>query len=241
MLPGLRRGGRARRHAPRRAQPRPARARRLASAPAPAAPSRRSSSRRSDAFHVASSPDRGGLLPRRSQDRTTCGWSRLAAISASRMKRWRKRSSSAAPASSSFSATSPLGFASLPARYTDPHGSLADERLHPKASKNRPGANRPRTSSYVQSRRHRMRPQPVYGVRPVLPLEELPDRALRLVAEHREREPVACVADGLVPGDVAPPVQLLLRVAGGLAAACARVSRRPRRPSRRARHAARPS
>ena len=42
------------------------------------------------------------------------------------------------------------------------------------------------------------------------------DRVLRLVAEHRERQPVACVADRLVPGDVAPPVQLLLRVAHGL-------------------------
>src|SRR5690348_13189229 len=43
--------------------------------------------------------------------------------------------------------------------------------------------------------------------------QEVLDRALRLVAQHREREPVARVADGVVPGEVAPPVQLLLRVA----------------------------
>ena len=43
-------------------------------------------------------------------------------------------------------------------------------------------------------------------------VEEAADRALRFVAEHREREPVARVADGLVPRDVTPPVQLLLRV-----------------------------
>src|SRR5207249_1054827 len=48
------------------------------------------------------------------------------------------------------------------------------------------------------------------------PLEEPLDRVLRLVAEHREREPVARVADRLVPGDVPPPVELLLRVAHGL-------------------------
>src|SRR5215208_4861333 len=48
------------------------------------------------------------------------------------------------------------------------------------------------------------------------PFEERLDRALRLVAEHRQREPVACVADRLVPRDVAPPVELLLRVPGRL-------------------------
>src|SRR5262245_15176766 len=44
-------------------------------------------------------------------------------------------------------------------------------------------------------------------------VEEGPDRPLRLVAEHREGEPVARVADRLVPGEVAPDVELLLRVA----------------------------
>ena len=41
-------------------------------------------------------------------------------------------------------------------------------------------------------------------------------RRLRLVGRHRERQPVARVVDGLVPGEVAPEVQLLLRVAHGL-------------------------
>src|SRR5438105_4473459 len=42
--------------------------------------------------------------------------------------------------------------------------------------------------------------------------DEAPHRLLRLVAEHRERQPVARVVDRLVPGEVAPEVQLLLRV-----------------------------
>src|SRR3989442_3906901 len=46
--------------------------------------------------------------------------------------------------------------------------------------------------------------------------EEFLDRLLRFVAEHRESEPVAGVADRLVPRDVAPPVQVLLRVASRL-------------------------
>ena len=45
------------------------------------------------------------------------------------------------------------------------------------------------------------------------PTDESAHRILRLVAEHREREPVAGVADGLVPREVAPYVELLLRVA----------------------------
>src|SRR5262245_55198866 len=44
-------------------------------------------------------------------------------------------------------------------------------------------------------------------------VEEGPDRALRLVAEHRQREPVAGVPDRLVPREIAPHVQLMLRVA----------------------------
>src|SRR5205823_7473374 len=46
-----------------------------------------------------------------------------------------------------------------------------------------------------------------------LAVEERLDRVLRLVAQHRERQPVACVPDGVVPRQVAPPVELLLRVA----------------------------
>src|SRR4029453_2450249 len=44
-------------------------------------------------------------------------------------------------------------------------------------------------------------------------LEEALDRGLRLLGRHREREPVAGVVDRLVPGEVAPEVQVLFRVA----------------------------
>src|SRR4029453_7142780 len=44
-------------------------------------------------------------------------------------------------------------------------------------------------------------------------LEEALDRRLRLLGRHREREPVAGVVDRLVPGEVAPEVEVLLRVA----------------------------
>src|SRR6188508_2593814 len=46
-----------------------------------------------------------------------------------------------------------------------------------------------------------------------LPLEEALDRSLRLLGRHREREPVAGVIDRLVPGEVAPEVQMLFRIA----------------------------
>src|SRR5438105_9200315 len=54
------------------------------------------------------------------------------------------------------------------------------------------------------------------GEAALLPLEEATDCGLRLLAEHRQGEPVAGMADCLVPGEVAPPVELLLRVAGRL-------------------------
>src|SRR5437660_3103376 len=44
-------------------------------------------------------------------------------------------------------------------------------------------------------------------------LEELLDRRARLVCRHREREPVAGVGDRLVPGEVAPEVEVLLGIA----------------------------
>src|SRR4026209_2931613 len=44
-------------------------------------------------------------------------------------------------------------------------------------------------------------------------LEEALDRSLRLLGRHRQREPVAGVVDRLVPREVAPEVQVLLRVA----------------------------
>src|SRR4029453_14137092 len=44
-------------------------------------------------------------------------------------------------------------------------------------------------------------------------LEEALDRRLRLLGRHREREPVAGVVDRLVPREVAPEVEVLLRVA----------------------------
>src|SRR6476619_6855291 len=44
-------------------------------------------------------------------------------------------------------------------------------------------------------------------------LEEALDRRLRLFGRHREREPVAGVVDRLVPCEVAPEVEVLLRVA----------------------------
>ena len=47
-------------------------------------------------------------------------------------------------------------------------------------------------------------------------LHELPHRFLRLLGRHREGQPVARVVDRLVPGEVAPEVELLLRVAHGL-------------------------
>src|SRR5262245_46293983 len=47
-------------------------------------------------------------------------------------------------------------------------------------------------------------------------LEEALDRRLRLLGRHREREPVASVVDRLVPGEVSPEVQVLLRIAGRL-------------------------
>src|SRR5207237_5707714 len=50
----------------------------------------------------------------------------------------------------------------------------------------------------------------------LLPLEEAAHRGLRLLAEHRQREPVSGMADRVVPGEVAPPVELLLRVASRL-------------------------
>src|SRR5262245_31570181 len=43
-------------------------------------------------------------------------------------------------------------------------------------------------------------------------LEEALDRGLRFLGGHREREPVAGVVDRLVPGEVAPEVEVLLRV-----------------------------
>src|SRR5215475_4141660 len=47
-------------------------------------------------------------------------------------------------------------------------------------------------------------------------LDEAPDRGFRLLCGHREREPVAGVVDRLVPREVAPEVEVLLRVAGRL-------------------------
>src|SRR5215217_1889257 len=47
-------------------------------------------------------------------------------------------------------------------------------------------------------------------------LEEALDRRLRLLGRHRQREPVAGVVDRLVPGEVTPEVEVLLRVAGRL-------------------------
>ena len=47
-------------------------------------------------------------------------------------------------------------------------------------------------------------------------VEEATHGILRLVRHHGQRQPVARVADRLVPGEVAPHVQLLLRIAGGL-------------------------
>src|SRR5580765_4335132 len=44
------------------------------------------------------------------------------------------------------------------------------------------------------------------------PLEERANRALRLVAEHRQREPVARVRRRRVPREVAPDIELRLRV-----------------------------
>ena len=66
-----------------------------------------------------------------------------------------------------------------------------------------------------EHRRRRARSSTSLGqsLSPPFRLEERAHRVLRLVAQHREREPVARVADGLVPGEVAPDVQLLLRVA----------------------------
>src|SRR5207302_185344 len=49
-----------------------------------------------------------------------------------------------------------------------------------------------------------------------LALQEAADRRLSLLAEHRQRQPVTRVADGVVPREVPPPVELLLRVAGRL-------------------------
>src|SRR3954447_9984245 len=49
-----------------------------------------------------------------------------------------------------------------------------------------------------------------------LSLEEALDRGLRLLRRDRQREPVAGVVDRLVPGEVAPEVQVLLRVTGRL-------------------------
>src|SRR5687767_5764571 len=85
-----------------------------------------------------------------------------------------------------------------------------------------PSSRSPRACSAPRaSRRRRARsPAGAPGARCGAPLlrtvEEAANRALRLVAQHRERQPVAGVADGLVPGDVPPPVQLLLRVPGRL-------------------------
>src|SRR5207344_2568471 len=44
-------------------------------------------------------------------------------------------------------------------------------------------------------------------------VDEAPNSALCLLAEHAQREPVARMADGRVPGKVAPIVELVLRVA----------------------------
>src|SRR5215217_7147120 len=49
-----------------------------------------------------------------------------------------------------------------------------------------------------------------------LSLEEALDRGLRLLGRHRQREPVAGVVDRLVPGEISPEIQVLLRVAGRL-------------------------
>src|SRR3990170_590769 len=45
------------------------------------------------------------------------------------------------------------------------------------------------------------------------PVEDPANRVLCLFPEHGHREPVACMTDGLVPGEVAPHVELLLGVA----------------------------
>src|SRR4051812_31183468 len=47
-------------------------------------------------------------------------------------------------------------------------------------------------------------------------LEKGVDRATGLLVKHRQREPVARVADRRAPRQVAPEVQLLLRIAGRL-------------------------
>src|SRR6266487_3253810 len=60
-----------------------------------------------------------------------------------------------------------------------------------------------------RSRSTRTRPSLIF-------VQELLDRGLRLVRRHRERKPVARVVDRLVPGEVAPEVQVLPRVAGRL-------------------------
>src|SRR5215216_2553420 len=44
-------------------------------------------------------------------------------------------------------------------------------------------------------------------------VQEALDRGLRLLGRHREREPVASMVDRLVPREVFPEVQVLLRIA----------------------------
>src|SRR5918997_864138 len=81
--------------------------------------------------------------------------------------------------------------------------SEATMRSHAIASSQPPPRQKPDTAATSGVHRERI----------ASALEEGTDGALRLLVQHRQRQPVARVADRLVPRDVAPPVELLLRVA----------------------------